>query len=357
MIRSALLGAALLVASCDTGSLIESECTEILDGFCWTYLGPDKWITSIAETPWGLFAGTRDGYWGPPATFRLNPATGRWEPRGLTYGINAAMLMVPGATPRLLVGLSRMPDELLDASIYATDDGGLSWQEWDDGLARRVGGEAQVHSLAMDPGNPQRLFAGHAPAIRRSDDGGKTWRYVLGSEDSWGGWSFFILVSPARDGRIWHLRTTAWDTGMLDRSDDWGETWEHIHLGPFHVPTRLVADPANPDRLWSGGGGSVRISDDGGSTWRISLLLGEAFAQGLILADGYVYAAAGRYHRLTDPDEIPTLELYRSPMDREEWEALSVPQNAKGATWMTIGSDGSFILATANGIWTIRHHH
>src|SRR3989441_1361239 len=73
-----------------------------------------------------------------------------------------------------------------DAALFRTTDGGKSWQElaglrghgtgpkWQPGA-----GGMGLHTILLDPGNPDRIFiAISAAGCFRTDDGGKTWRPI-----------------------------------------------------------------------------------------------------------------------------------------------------------------------------------
>src|SRR4051812_26130464 len=73
-----------------------------------------------------------------------------------------------------------------DAALFQTTDGGQNWQElpglrghgsgphWQPGA-----GGLCLHTILIDPGNPQRIFiAISAAGAFRTDDGGATWRPI-----------------------------------------------------------------------------------------------------------------------------------------------------------------------------------
>jgi photosystem II stability/assembly factor-like uncharacterized protein len=192
-------------------------------------------------------------------------------------------------------GLHR-PDLSVGDGIYRSDDAGRTWTH----LGLR-GGE-QIPAIAVDPSNPNRLFAavlGHpyGPSdergIFRSDDGGKTWKKALYKGDRIGGSD--VVLDPKNPrivyAALWEDTLGPWEDGNqysgtgggLFKSTDGGNTWKQLTKG---LPDGLeqinvaVAD-SNPNRLYAtvqsktqGGGGyasgrglGVYRSDDAGESW------------------------------------------------------------------------------------------
>jgi photosystem II stability/assembly factor-like uncharacterized protein len=269
----------------------------------WIWLGLDaKWVTALAHTDWGLFAGTRSN-----GVFRYNSELDEWVPLGLESSRVRSMLFLPGDGPRLLVGVTG-PTE---SAVYATEDAGETWIPWDGGLADHQGGYFSAHSLAADPDRPQRLYMGGSYSILRSDDGGQTWDFVHGSFESWGQGIQAIAVSPHSDGGVWAAGQSALGVGPIFRSLDSGDTWEVS----FPAPYSEVVD-----------GGAVIVSNDRGETWEPSLSE-EVQVPALAYADGTLYAVAREFVEF-DPtlgDPYYTLRLFRLRDGSDNWESIPSP--------------------------------
>lgn len=192
-------------------------------------------------------------------------------------------------------GLHR-PDLSVGDGIYRSDDAGKTWTH----LGLRAG--EQIPAIAVDPGNPNRLFAavlGHPygpnkdRGIFRSDDGGKTWKKVLYKGERIGGSD--VVLDPKNPrivyAAMWEDTLGPWEDanqysgtgGGLFKSTDGGNTWKQLTKG---LPEGLeqinvaLAD-SNPNRLYAtlqfkaeGGGGygsgrglGVYRSDDAGESW------------------------------------------------------------------------------------------
>lgn len=191
-------------------------------------------------------------------------------------------------------GLHR-PDLSVGDGIYRSDDAGKTWTH----LGLRDG--QQIPALAVDPTNPNRVFAavlGHPygpnpeRGIFRSDDGGKSWKKVLYKDDRTGGSD--VVLDPKNPRTIyaalWEDTLGPWEDGNqysgthggLFKSTDGGNTWKQLTNGLPDDVTQInvTVSPARPSRLYavlstkveggyaSGRGLGVYRSDDGGGSWQ-----------------------------------------------------------------------------------------
>ncbi|MGC2162521.1 MAG: glycoside hydrolase [Silvibacterium sp.] len=191
-------------------------------------------------------------------------------------------------------GLHR-PDLSVGDGIYRSTDAGKTWTH----LGLRDG--QQIPAIAIDPTNPDRLFAavlGHPygpnpeRGIYRSEDGGKSWTKVLFKDENTGGSD--VIIDPKNPqvvyASLWNDRLGPWEDaneysttdGGLFKSTDGGTTWKQLKNGlPGDLVQINVAIAASdPQRLYatlstktegayaSGKGLGVYRSDDAGMTWR-----------------------------------------------------------------------------------------
>lgn len=309
-------------------------------------------ITALAETPWGLFAGTsRSG------VHRCGPDTGnRWKALGLDHAIVSAILFVPGATPRVLVGMRNRADETTPAAVFASEDRGESWLPWDGGLAAKNNNNQWAYSLASDPDNPRRLFMGQSYSILRSTDGGVSWQYVFGSPDNFGQGFDAIAISPESNGRVYVGGTSAFSTAALFRSANWGDTWTGVDPMPGfqNAIFSLAVDPSKPGRLWIGMYGGVMRSEDYGGTWQVVLKHSDFLVSSLLLSGGSLYAIGGAIPE--SPDSPPPLALlYRSMDGGTTWSAITPTPDPGGSDVAALDSQGRLLIGTTarsrGGIW------
>lgn len=190
-------------------------------------------------------------------------------------------------------GLQR-PDLSVGNGIYKSTDAGKTWTH----LGLRDG--QQIPALAIDPHDPNRLFAavlGHPfganeqRGIFRSVDGGKTWERVLYKNENTGGSD--IEMDPSNPdvlyAALWESREGPWEDnnsysgtgGGLFKSTDGGSTWKQLTDGlPKNlVQVNVTISASNPKRIFAvlgttepgdyatGKGLGVYRSDDGGENW------------------------------------------------------------------------------------------
>jgi photosystem II stability/assembly factor-like uncharacterized protein len=190
-------------------------------------------------------------------------------------------------------GLHR-PDLSVGDGIYKSTDAGKSWRH----LGLRDG--QQIPALAVDPKNPNRLFAavlGHPygpneeRGIYRSTDGGETWKKVLYKDQNTGGSD--VLIEPSNPNvvyaALWEARLGPWEDGNsyegtkggLFKSTDGGETWRPLTKGLPDKLAQIQVDlcASDSNRLYatiattkqggyaSAAGLGVYRSDDAGESW------------------------------------------------------------------------------------------
>ncbi len=153
--------------------------------------------------------------------------------------------------------------------IYRSTDAGNSWQRLQNGLPDNNVGRI---SLAISPDQPARLFAlltnasslfggsAFTLGVFRSDDGGESWSFIPSpiSQASFGWYLSFIDVEPGNPDRIY-----AGGFNLI-RSDDGGTSW--VDITPPHVDQHALAWGAD-GRLLSGSDGGVFASNDLGTMW------------------------------------------------------------------------------------------
>ncbi len=138
--------------------------------------------------------------------------------------------------------------------------GGPGGRQSETGAIERpvVGGD--LHAMAVDPKNPDRVMVGGHEGAAMSENGGKVWRQVSDLEGADPmGWA----IDPADPRKMY-----AGGHPGFYRSEDGGESWSQDNAGlPGTDVHGLGMDPRNPRTLYASivGAGLYRTADAGGS--------------------------------------------------------------------------------------------
>jgi photosystem II stability/assembly factor-like uncharacterized protein len=192
-----------------------------------------------------------------------------------------------------------------DAAIFRTTDGGQNWTEL-PGLRNAQGPKWQpgaggmcLHTILLDPANPDRIFiAISAAGAFRTDDGGKTWKpinrglrseYIPDPNAEIGHCVHRIALHPSRPNTLFMQKH--WD---VMRTDDAGDNWREVSGNlptdfgfPIdvhaHEPETIYVVPIKSDSEHYPPEGKLRVyrSRTGGNEW-------EALTKGLPQSDCYV---------------------------------------------------------------------
>ena len=167
-----------------------------------------------------------------------------------------------------------------ERGVFRTSDGGKTWQK-----VLYLGPGTGISDLAINPKNPQILFAGaykfrRTPwsysgggpedAIYRSVDGGNTWQRLSGHGlPTQPVTRIGLAIAPSLPNRVYAvIGSTA---GVLWRSDDSGDHWtlvskdQEVDSRPFYF-SHLAVDPRNPDKVFALSN-DFELSTDGGQSF------------------------------------------------------------------------------------------
>jgi photosystem II stability/assembly factor-like uncharacterized protein len=193
--------------------------------------------------------------------------------------ITDAESFLQGADPRSVAvdpcDRDRVYVGTFDSGLYASADGGRSWNRAGEGLT-----EPRVLSVSVSPSHQESgvsvVYAGTEPSnLYRSEDGGRTWQRLpaLREIPSEPRWSF--------PGRPWthHVRTIALhprdpdrllvgiELGGVMRSLDGGASWIDHNPMAHSDAHQLLTHPLAPQRIYETAGQGIARSDDQGATW------------------------------------------------------------------------------------------
>jgi photosystem II stability/assembly factor-like uncharacterized protein len=153
-------------------------------------------------------------------------------------------------------------------TVYRTADAGNGWTSLDGSTV--LTGSSTV-AVAVPSWGDGTVFASKALWILRSANRGDSWAIARSN-------CFFprpVVFAPARPGLVYAICHGTDVPSPLLVSEDRGVTWAERGTLMLHFrdPAALVANPADPDRLYFASQAGVQGSSDGGRTW--SSLLAE----------------------------------------------------------------------------------
>ena len=160
--------------------------------------------------------------------------------------------------------VSPLQGQISSSSSYRTDDGGNTWTPVKVGPPSSL-----VVSMAIDPINPSKIYAGTIEGIYRSTDGGSTWMSPGKRSPGLGGLTPGALaIDPKTPSTLYAANISG-----VSKSTDSGDSWTQTAL--THIYAFVVAvDPIAPSTIYAGVsfdfGAGIAKSTDGGSTWSIT---------------------------------------------------------------------------------------
>ncbi len=190
----------------------------------------------------------------------LLPASGGWT-HGALAGEAAWHLLGPYRSRTRCLAIDPGEPETVYAAyagfVLRSSDGGQTWTAGSEGMKE---GGPSVEGIVLRPGDPPTLYAGTNRGVFRSTDGGKSWVCINKDFRVVGD---FIRVRGDEGGFY------SWKSARLFRSVDHCQTWNEIARAPEWF-SYLSACAEEPGLMLAGVSKRVGVSSDGGRTWSYS---------------------------------------------------------------------------------------
>jgi len=297
-----------------------------------------------------------------------------------------------------------------DTAVYKTTNGGRSWRPFRRGLFPRPHktcsgppgrpecwkypyfgtpgktnwnrGNGWVLDLAVDPVHSNVVYAA-AGGVRKSTDGGHTWKSVLEPQLKWMSVTSYgrtwknvldrsklmnvsrIAIAPTRPESIYAITHDPWGRTAIYKSTDAGQTWHRTGRPGSRLPLSccgdsmdtLASDPGNPQTVYAGVGQTVFVTTDGGAAWKpmANGLPGKAVTS--LAADprqpGTLYASADFYN-----GDNPAGGIWKTTDGgqtwREIWSGFGVDKVAVDRSTIYAAGSGRLLRSTDGGhTWSI----
>ena len=203
---------------------------------------------NIYVAAWNAQAPNSDG-----DLFRSRDGGKTWDVASDLHGKSLRALAMSASDPRTLVAGA------LDG-VFRSRDGGDTWQRISPDKHAEL---KQVESVAIDPVNPDVIYAGTWHLPWKTDDSGKTWRSikkgVIDDSDV-----FSIVIDSASPENVYISACSG-----IYRSDSSGDLFRKLQGIPYSARrTRsLRMDPVDHNVVYAGTTEGLWKTTDAGATW------------------------------------------------------------------------------------------
>ncbi len=257
-------------------------------GKTWTHLGlrDTQQITAIVVDPKNsdrVFVAAQGHPYGP----NLERGVFRSLDGGKTFekvlykdeNTGAADLVMDPANPRILFAAlwaarvapweirSRESFVIQGSGLFKSTDGGSTWSQITRGLPGADDKIGRI-GIAIAPSNPKRMYlsleADKAQGVYRSDDAGESWQHINDDHrvGGRGPGAMGIAVSPDDPNTLYVANTSTW------KSTDGGKTFAGFKGAPGGDDyQRIWIDPKNSKTIALSSDQGAVISVNGGQTW------------------------------------------------------------------------------------------
>ncbi len=281
-----------------------------------------------------------------------------------TAGTFGAPRLASAHTPHdVAIDVELSPEFAQDQTVYAivreyllaSHDGGDTWSR----LVRGLDNRAQLRAVEVSAQDKQVLYVGSlGDGVFRSTDGGRSWRRTSGSLASPDVRS--LSISP-RSSDVLFATIEVDGVPAVVRTADGGQSWSPVpQAGEATVIEFATDDPAVV--LSGSADGRVKVSRDGGSTWREVLDMPESGGITAIAAARSAPASESIFVATRNKGLLASTDGARSftPVGAGITDAsivsvaLSPQFMSDGALWVSTWTTGAFESEDAGATWVER---
>ena len=204
---------------------------------------------------WGLFNDNDGG------VFRSDDGGRTWRELMGAHGKSIrALAMAPSDHNTLVIGA-------LDG-VFRSRDGGATWERISPENPMAIENHSSLKnfvSVAIDPQNPDVIYAGTRHLPWKTTDGGANWHNlkegILDDSDV-----FSIIVDPKVPSRVYASACSG-----IYKSDNGAELFHRVQGLPHSaIRTRVLRqDPQRPSIVYAGTTGGLWKTADGGAKWSL----------------------------------------------------------------------------------------
>jgi len=210
---------------------------------------------TIYVAGWALFDDNEGG------VYRSDDGGRSWRELKGTHGKSIrALAMAPSDHNTLVIGA-------LDG-VFRSRDGGATWDRLTPENHLAIENHSSLRnfvSVAIDPQNPDVIYAGTRHLPWKTNDGGTNWHNlkegILDDSDV-----FSIIVDPKVPSRVYASACSG-----IYKSDNGAEVFHRVQGMPHSaIRTRVLKqDPQRPGIVYAGTTGGMWKTTDGGSRWTL----------------------------------------------------------------------------------------
>jgi len=210
---------------------------------------------TLYAAAWGLFNDNEGG------VFRSDDGGRTWRELAGVHGKSIrALAIAPSDHNTLVIGA-------LDG-VFRSRDGGATWERISPENHAAIENHSSLRnfvSVAIDPQNPDVIYAGTRHLPWKTSDGGAHWHNlkegILDDSDV-----FSIIVDPKLPSRVYASACSG-----IYKSDNGAETFHRVQGLPHSaIRTRVLRqDPQRPSIVYAGTTGGLWKTVDGGARWSL----------------------------------------------------------------------------------------